>query len=1036
MSEVELNKHSRNWIGFLVERPIAVMTGLLTIGVLGLIAYSRIPVQLLPSGWGSQSLSIYVPFPNSSPYETLEKVTRLVEEEIKTIPGVMEVHSSSSADYASIDIEFSGTANMDLAYAEVRDRMERVRPRLPNGADRYFIWRFSLDESAPVMFGGLLFDADSSEDKIQVLAEDIIQKRIESVDGVARMNVHGLLDQSVRILLDEDRCRAARINLYELVNQLGKDNFAMPLGKIEEGGARYLLRVNTKYESLDEIRNLPIGNGLKISDVGEVKTVQSVREDLARINGKFSLFTSISKNSGANAVDLCKRINAAFTELEGRQDLSGFKFLKFFDQGEMIQGSLRHVGDSAMWGGVFAVLVLFIFLHQARLTLLVALAIPISALMTLIYQYFTGETFNMISMMGMTIGIGMLVDNAIVVVENIYRLKEKGIAMREAAIRGAQEVGLAITLSTLTAIVVFLPLMFMSEDKNLRIAFKAIGVPLSISHLASLFVALIFIPAAIYHLMRNKTSPLEKLWVRVPSVLPAFYRVLHSIMGWTLRHRMATLTLLVILVSTPLWPMFHLAKSAGGGDMGLHFHVTLELPRNLKLSEASEEIQIYEDFVASKKKEYRYDDVSAEFDRVRGEMTLWYSEPIPLEEFRAITKKVREELPQRPGMKVGLRTHIAGEGGGEERGGLQLVLSGKDPQLLANLGEEVKRRLETIPEFTSVRSALENGREEVRVKINREKTNSLSLSPEMVSEVIEWGLRGYNLPRYQVDDREMPLIVQFARGADESLNNLRDLKIMTAGGQRDIPLAAIADFSVSKSYGQIYRRDGKTILNINADTQEKDLTLLWPKIRAALETMEFPSGYGWHEDGGLQEWNDNALQMTMVFLLGLILVYIIMGILFESAMLPISVTITIPTALMGAYWLLFFTKTPLDMVGMIGFIVLAGIVVNNGILLVDRINRLRKFEGMERAAAIVQASHDRLRPILMTALTTIAGLLPMAFAEANPQEGISYNTLAVVVIGGLAVSTVLTLWTVPLLYTLVEDLSINIRRAMRVRGTS
>lgn len=1017
------------WIGFLIARPIAVVMLVLTIGVLGAISYLRIPIQLMPSGFGSQDLSIYIPYPNASPYETLEKVTRMVEEEISTIPGIVKVNSQSSADNAQVFIEFSGTADMDLAYAEVRDRMERVRPRLPNGADRYFIWRFNLDESAPVIWGGMLFDLESHDDRANFLSEEVIKKRIESIEGVARMQIFGALDQTVRILLDEDRCRAARIQLDQVITRLAKDNFTLPAGRVEESELRYHLRVDAKYRSLEEIRQVPVTDQLKIGDIAEVKYVQSIQDNLARINGKYALFTAISRNSGANIVEVCKNIDEAMRGLEARPDLAGFKFLKWFDQGQMIAGSLGNLGESALWGAIYAVAVLFLFLHRVQLTLLVALSIPLSILITLVYQYFSGDTFNLCSMMGLTLGVGMLVDNSIVVIENTYRLRQLGRPFREAAVQGAREVALAITLATLTSIVVFLPMMFLSEERNLRVAFMAIGMPLSISLLASLLAAVVFIPAAIYHMQSEGSSRTEKFFSKMPSLMPLLTRGIQGILSWTMRHRVAAFFIVFGLVGTSQFPAGKIQKSQGG-DGGQHFHIELDLPRNTTMAEASDEVKIVEDWVmAQKGTKLTNDNYSNEFDRQRADVVLWYNQNITPEKLGEEVKFVKESVPKRAGVKVRIRTHMGGEGG-EQSGGMRLVLTGKDYRRLAELGTEVKRRLETIPEFSSVTTALDRGRQELRVEVDRSKASSFGVSPQIVQEYISWGLRGYSLPRFQEEERELPLIIQFAKGADESLEGFKDLRIASPAVGREVPLAALANFSFESSSTGIWRENGKTVLTVNADSQEKDLTLIAAKARAALADLEFPTGYGWYEQGGLQQWEEDANEILSAGLLAVVLVFLLMGILFESIILPISVLLTIPFAAVGGFWLLYLTGTPLDMVGMIGFVILVGVVVNNGILLVDHINRLRQ-DGLERAAAVVQAVGDRLRPILMTALTTIVGLLPLALSKTNPDEGISYSSLATAVIGGLSISTLFTLWVVPLFYTLVEDSRDAILRAIR-----
>ncbi len=1052
-------------IAAFLRRPIGVLTLLAVLVTLGVIATLRIPIQLLPSGWGSQTFTIFLNNPNSNPRETEERVSRLVEEEMRTIPGVRRVRSTSSADRAVLRVEFGGEQDLDVAYAELRDRMEKIRPQLPRGADRYSIFRFNLDESTPIFFGGLLFDLDPTDPRVNDLCENVLKRRIEGIDGVARMDIRGTLEESIRILLDVDRVRAHRIDLVQLVTRLSQDNFASPVGKLDDGESRVLLRVDSRFADLEEIRRVPItASGLTVGDVADVRRVQAIRETLSRINGKFSLFCSISKAAGANTVATAALVREAMAELEARPDLAGFQFRSWFDQGAMIAGSLDGLIGAAEDGALWAIAVLFFFLRRVRLTILIALAIPVSLLATLVSLYFAGSSFNVISMAGITLAIGSLVDNAVVVVENVHRKKERGVPIREAVTQGAGEVAVAITLATITSIVVFLPIMFLSEGRNLRVAMMALGYPFSVALLASLAAALIFIPVALFRLERDPNAPVERAIGRVKAILLApllvplrllrrgraassdsaagdgspeshsfVLRMLRdgnsALLAWSLRHRFAASAIAVLCVATIQHPAKNLEVFSGGGDGSTRVEIRIDLPQNTTLQQASEEFLVYERLLESHGDELRLGDLSSDFSRLSGQITLWLKGPLTEKELKAKRQRVRDLLPNRASSYARLE---GGGGGGERSTGVRFVLVGRDSDALANWAERAKLALESVPMLTNVRTELERGSPEVRVRIDREEAQRLSLNPTNISGAIEWGLRGFLLSRMQEEDVERQVIIQYEGANESTLEDLSDLKLVAEGG-REIPLAAVARFEVGKGYGQIFRRDGRTSVEISADVLSGDTKVANDAAKAALAPLveSMPRDVRLEEEGVLQDFRRDQEEVMGALVLSIALVFVVMGILFESAVLPLSIIFSIPFAFFGAYWGLWATRTPMDMLGLLGLVVLVGVVVNHGVVLIDHINFLRVREGLDRATAVVQASRDRLRPVLMTSLTTIVGLLPMAIGDESAGEGISYKVLSRCVCGGLATSTFFTLWLVPLFYTMFDDLSMQLGRTVR-----
>ncbi|HKX45303.1 MAG TPA: efflux RND transporter permease subunit, partial [Planctomycetota bacterium] len=492
-----------------VRRPVALLVVFATLVVVGAIAYLRIPIQLLPQGFQEPSLFLWVPNPGASPRENEEKVARPIEEQLRTLAGIERIRSWSDDDVVRISIGFDASLDLDIAKAEVRDRLERARPLLPQTVERIGLWSEDADQM-PIAFFGVLHPGDSP--RTDFMLNEIVIPRLEAITGISQVEVWGDLADSVRILLDEDRVVAAGVDIGELIGRLSNDNFADPLGELDDGGRRFLLRTDMRFGSLEEIDAYPVTRSLTLGDLGEVREVKSVRDQLSRIDGAYSYFGVAQKDSVGNVVEASRELRAAFEELERDPRLAGeLTFLPFFVQGDLIESSLAQLQSTAYWGGALAVAVLFVFLRRIRLTLCVALAIPVSALLALAWEYFAGGSFNLLTMVGITLAIGMLVDNAVVVVENIARRRLDEPDGLEAARAGAAEIALAVTLATLTTVVVFLPLIFMSEDPMARLIFGGIGLPLCIALLFSLLVAVVFLPVVAARILGPRSPRFERL---------------------------------------------------------------------------------------------------------------------------------------------------------------------------------------------------------------------------------------------------------------------------------------------------------------------------------------------------------------------------------------------------------------------------------------------------------------------------------------------------------------------------------------------
>ncbi|MCC6408293.1 MAG: efflux RND transporter permease subunit [Planctomycetes bacterium] len=1138
------------FFGALVRRPVTLIVLFVSLIVIGLICYQRIPVQMMPEGITEPGLWISAANPGASAKENEEKVARVLEEEIRTLAGVENLYSSSRDGFVNLQVEFNARVSMDLAKAEVRDRIERARAKLPNTVREVQLFSWSQSD-LPVMFFAILHPGDS--DETDALIDNVIQRQLEAVDGVAQLEIWGVLDDSLRILLDEERVVAANLELGKLIQRLSADNFALPLGEVTDGGRRVLLRSDMRFKTHEEIENYPIGNGLAIKDVGRVITAKSVRNRLFRIDGSYSYYGEVRKDSQANAVATCKRLKAAFAELEKNPRLAGkFHFLPLFDQGEFIESSISQLVETAYWGGLFAVIVLFAFLKRLRMTIAVALAIPISVLFAIAWQFLGGGTFNVLTMTGITLALGMLVDNAIVVIENVVRWKQLGHTDRDSAAGGAQEVGLAVLLSTLTTVVVFMPLIFMTKNPQLAIIFGELGLPLCTSLIFSLAVALILLPViaarilgprpkwvqrcadrltivgelpargaylftdvvgagfaafakVLFHATRvtlaglgalrwplavgivglcawrvrealpalqvadalegatrgkpqasvqgllallvpavaaiaillfgvprwRRRSPLAPQRVRVVgersgSFLDLFVQSNHRLVEWTLQHRIVATVLAVLAFCTVVIPRSKMSVAAFGEDEdNARISLNVELEDNFDLNEAEQELLAYERFFDARKAEFGFEHVANRFDRHSGRFTLYWESAVPPKRMEELRRRVLAEAPRLPGHKLSMR----GDGGADSRSRSQVTfrIKGPDADELEELGARAVSVLERVPGLSSVGTEREEASREVRVRFDSDLTQSFGLTPDTAFQSIAWALRGWQLPRFQEPGREVPLFIEYDDAAVEGLSTLQNMQVFA--NTSSVPLSSISSLEYAKASPTIERINGEITYTVLArvDNPLDQERLSRAGYDALRRELDLPRGFSIGDENSVTLRAESEMaELKDAFLLSLVLVFLLMGILFESALLPISVMFTIPFAVVGSFWALYLTGITMDSVGWIGIIVLVGVVVNNGIVLIDRIHQLRG-EGWERGAAVLEGCSNRVRPVLMTALTTVFGLIPTILAEP-PSQGIDYRALSTCVAGGLTISTFFTLWVVPLAYTFVDDFAVALRK--------
>lgn len=1128
-----------------VSRPVATFVLFVTMLVIGVITYRDIPLEMLPDGWSTAQLNMHVASPDSSARENEEKVARVIEEQLRTLSGIEEVYSRSNDTSVYFRIKFNAELNIDAAKAEVRDRVERARPLLPTNVDEISMWSEDASQMPLAMFG-LLHKGDG--ERTDFLIDKIVKPRLEATRGVANLEMWGGGADSMRILLDEDQVFATGLDIGALISRLTSDNFTEPMGEVPDGGKRILMRSDMRFSSPEEIENFPIGNGLRISDVGRVEKVKSLRNSVSKIDGQYSYFAFASKDSQVNIVEASQNFKKTIEELEADPRINEeLSFVPFFIPGDMVETSLSQLQETAAYGGLLAMVVLFIFLRRVRMTLCIALSIPVSALMAIAVEYFQGSSFNILTMAGVTLAIGMLVDNSVVVVENITRFHDKGMPGVKAARNGAREIALAVTLATLTTVVVFLPMMFISEHPVLRLAFTSLGQPLCVSLVFSLLIALVFLPViagrilgtgtsstprlkpffdkvfriparlvahivaglraaffglvyVLHHLNRyalylvkwmparvllaaiplylaqdaiRSTAPAIEVgksidpmtWGQAAQALPGLLILLALIasaailfllprigrrvvgaptlpsqlvpegnsiiemvttlnrilVSWTMEHRLLATGVSAVCFITILIPVNNSEFAAflqEEDTSSVTFRVRFDA--DYRLSEASREMAVFEDYVEERRERYEYEHWESRFDDRGGSVEMYWDKPIPPDRLVEIRQELKAEMPDRPGMSINF--YDDQEDGRKAKNVAYFSLRGPDSEILEGFGREAIEILKGVKGLTGVRSPLDNAPETLQVEIDRDMAQTMGVSAETAVNTISYTLRGWPLTRYHEEGREIPLIIEFDEEKIAGVGTLRDMTVFTPEGR--VPLSSFSNLSVTEGDRTIRRRNGQATFNLSAEIEDPTRVMATTHAGnlALSEQLDLPRGYSIGDENDLaRRQEDEAIQMQNALLLAVVLVFLLMGILFESVLLPFSVLFTIPFAILGAMWTIFLTGIQMDFMGYIGMIILAGVVVNNGIVLIDRIHRLTA-SGMVRTEAVIMGCGQRVRPVLMTALTTVFGLLPMAIAEPATNV-IAYRALATIVAGGLVISTFFTLWVVPLAYTVFDDLS-------------
>ncbi len=1014
---------------FSVKRPIVITMLTLIVVILGVVSLSRLRIDMLPSV-ELPTLSVRTSYAGASP-EVMERlVTQPLEEIIATVPGVEELTSDSSEGNSSIRVTFVWGTDIDTAAIEIQSKIEDEINELPDDIVRPRVNKFDIS-SFPVVILGISSKLDPIE--LTELVEEQIRYRFARIPGVAQVDLWGGYNREVRVELIPQSIKALGIPLDRILQAIRDANLDRPAGKIEEGKYDIALRAPAEFTSLDQIKNTVLltrdGAAVTLGQIAEVKDTYEKIERIVRVNGELGLRVGIRKEADENTVEVSKRVLAEIETVN--RDFPQVNIIPVINQGNFIERSIQNVARSVLYGGGLAIIVLLFFLRNVRSTVVISLAIPISIIATFTLLYFGNFTLNLMTLGGLALGVGMMVDGSIVVLENTFRHRdENNEPPHTAAIMGAREVGPAIIASTITTLVIFLPLIFVRGISG--ILFKELAFVIIFSLICSLMVSLSLVPMLASKLIEASAhNPKKKKeWVRrfidlSSDLLDSLNSYYKNLLDLALAHRWRTISVsaLLLVLSFLLYPLIgsELLPPSDEGEV----RVNGEMEVGLRLELADEQTRKMEKIVYPAVPELISSVVSIGSSwrgggGSRGEINIALT---PLKERSRSNVEIANDLRSRlegkiPGMDIRVQApqgqFILSRllGGGDD--GLTIEIRGYDLDTLDLLTNRIVAAIRDVPGITDTDVSRKAGVPQMEIHVDRDKAADLGLSVRDVSRVLETAVAGTRAGEYRTGGNSYRILVQLKDAEKLSLDEILNLTLTTGSGA-SVSLRNVVRDESGIGPVLIERKDQQRIGYVTANISGRDVGSVARDVQERLYRIAKPVGYDIRIAGNFEEQEEAFHELVISLLLALVLVYMVLAIQYESLKDPLVVMFSVPVGAVGVLVTLFITNTTLNIQSYIGCIMLGGIAVNNAILLVDQAAQLTK-DGMPVKQAVAEAGRRRLRPILMTTLTTIFGLLPLALGIGEGAD--AQAPLARAVIGGLTGSTVITLVLIPVIISL------------------
>jgi hydrophobic/amphiphilic exporter-1 (mainly G- bacteria), HAE1 family len=1012
---------------FSVKKPVTITMMILIVLLLGAVSLSKLNVDLMPS-IELPYVMVQTTYSGAGPEEIENLVSKPLEQILATVENIDTIVSISNEGSSIVLMQFNFGTDMDETVLQMREKIDMIKGYLPDGTTSPTVMKLDPN-SMPII--QLAISSKGDIYTTQKIAEDVVQPRLEKIEGTASASVSGGLEREVEVMLKDEVLKGYNLSSSYITQILQAENLNLPGGTVMKGTNELTVRTIGEFKSVEEIRNISIpltrGGTLRLRDIADVNLVNKDRSSITKLNGQDVVQISVMKQSDGNTVNVSKKVNEELEKIKA--EYPDLNIDTIFDQADYINLSINNLKRTAMTGAVLAVIILLIFLRSFKTTLVIALSIPISIITTFILLYFTGITLNMMTIGGLALGIGMLVDNSIVVLENIYRHRSLGMDRINASINGTNEVSMAVTASTLTTIAVFLPIVF--TGGLAATIFKDFALTIVMALVSSLLVALTLIPMMASKLVAVKNMESEEAQEKKHGIIVTIYK---RILSWSLRHRLITIALSLVMFVVSILMVFQVgAEFFPATDEG-QISVSVNLPAGAELEKTDELLENIKDSI-NQIPEIKSVFTSSGSGGIMsigsssnsGSMTIMLQD---LKDRSRSTKQISDEIrtivKDIPGAEISV-SEASSMSMGSGGTAISISIEGDDLDKLKNIGDDFVEIIENVDGTREVESSYADGIPEVQIITDRSLASQYGLTTAQIGSAIKGTLSGSDVTKFKIDGDELDVNLKGDNIYGESISILNMLPItLPSGGS--VPLSEVANIKVENGPISIMRQNQTRILTVSASVSGRDVQSVSTDITNLLKEYEMPNGYSYTFGGETEQIRETFGDLFLAMAMAVLLVYMIIAAQFESLIQPLSVMFSVPLALSGGFIALFIIGLPLNVVGIIGFIILIGIVVNNAIVLIDYINK-RRLSGEDRTVAILKAGPIRIRPIMMTALTTILGLVPMAIGYGEGGE--LTQSMGVVVIGGLALSTVLTLVIVPVMYTIFDDITIFFKRKFK-----
>ncbi|MBM7072812.1 efflux RND transporter permease subunit [Shewanella sp. 202IG2-18] len=980
-----------------IKRPVTTSMFFIAILLFGMAATRLLPLEMFP-GIDIPQINVNVPYRGSSPAEVEREVTQVLEESLATMTGIDRMRSWSDQNGVNIRLDMKWGENVASKGLEAREKIDAVSHLLPDDVERIFVQQFSTSDM-PVL--NIRLSSQRELSGAFDLLDKQLKKPLERIDGVSQVSLYGVEQKQIEVRIDVDRLLASGMPVAELNRKLAAENFVINAGNLRSNNKVYQVSPQGEFRSLEAIRNLWLTPSLRLADVANVSFALPEAEEGRHLDKKYAVGLDVFKESGANLVQVSNRVIKVINAVKQDPQFSGIKLYIMEDQAFGVKSSLKDLLISGLIGALLSFGVLYLFLRDLKLTMVIVASVPISICMTLAVMYFLGYSLNILSMMGLLLAIGMLIDNAVVITESVLQERENEPAntpATQAILSGVDKVALAVMAGTLTTAVVFLPNIF-GVKVELTVFLEHVSIAICVSLLASLLVSKTLLPLMIRKL-NFKPKPKKES--------DKLQNAYHKSLSWVLtRPKLSGFIAILILVSTAL-PLGVIQGNDGGGENSDRLFINYMIEGRHTVEVVESLVSEMEDYLYANQDKFHIDSVYSYYNPDRAQSTL-----ILKKDTKADLKKLKEEIREGfPKFSIAKPQF----GWGRDNDGVRISLTGRSTSELIRISEQVIPLIQNIEGLVDVRSELSTGQQEVVIIINPVMASRLGVELRQVARNISLALRGTQLRSYRHDPSgELRIELAYDKSWQKSLDKLKELPVIKIG-ERVYTLDNLATIKTQPRLETIRHYDRQTALNIGASMDEISVDDAQEKITEALDSIQFPHGYKYSLRGAFERQNEDQAIMLTNMILAVAMIYIVMAALFESLLLPTAIITSILYSITGVFWAMMFSGNSMGVMAMIGILILIGVVVNNGIVLVDQINQMQP-KLNKLTETISQVCITRLRPVLMTVSTTILGLLPLALGETKiGGGGPPYSPMAIAIIGGLAFSTITSLYLVPLCY--------------------